>query len=399
MLLELWRAAAHTLEPAARRVSAAEHRIDLVTGGVLEMWSLTEPDVARGRKYARVVVDEAAMIPNLLAAWEEVIRPTLADYRGDAWFLSTPRGFNDYHRMYEWGQSPDYPDWMSWQMPTHSNPHISRDELDALERSMTDRRYRQEILASFEAENEGALWRREWIDESRVRSAPEHLARVVVAIDPSGSKRGDDVGLVVAALGADSHVYVLDDLSGKLGPDEWARRALVAYDDHHADRIVAEANFGGEMVQSTIVAAGKDLGIVAPVKLVHASRGKAVRAEPIAVRYRNGEVHHVGRLPALENEMCLWSPMDAYSPGRVDALVWCCTDLLGVRPAPRVSPPPALVGLSKHVGIAENTGERDDERAPLSDEQRRQNRGQMAASGQAGLRSATPLYRPSRSRL
>lgn len=269
------------------------------------------------------------MVPGLQEAWEQVIRPTLADYQGDAWFLSTPKGFNYYHALYLRGQSDDYPDWASWQMPTHTNPYIQPAELVALERegAANMRVYRQEILALFEAENEGALWLREWIDTNRVHSHPD-LARVVVAIDPSGSKRGDDVGIIVAGCDRDRHGYVLDDRSGKFGPDEWARRALLAYQQHDADKIVAEANFGGEMVQATIDAAGRDLGIRAPVRLVHASRGKAVRAEPYAVLYKQGEIHHVGVLTDLENELTMWTPADSFSPGRLDALVWALSDLI-----------------------------------------------------------------------
>lgn len=334
MLHESWRAVTRIVEPVTAKRNAVEHRIDLITGGVLEMWSLDTPDVARGRKYARAIIDEAAMVRALQEAWEQVIRPTLADYRGDAWFMSTPKGFNYYHTLYELGQSPAHPDWMSWQMPTATNPFISAEEVAALEREQPSRVFRQEILAQFEAENEGALWSRQWIDDHRVR--PEQvppLVRLVVAIDPSGSRRGDEVGIVVAGLDERGHAYVLDDLSGKLGPDEWAHRALTAHDDRSGDHIVAEANFGGEMVEATIRAVGKDLGITAPVTLVTASRGKVLRAEPISVRYRQGLVHHVGLFPALENELCTWTPLDSYSPGRLDAAVWALTDLLDGLPA------------------------------------------------------------------
>lgn len=327
MLSEVWRDATRRLHAVIERSNAQEHRLALVTGGVIDMWSLDSPDVARGRKYVRAIIDEAAMVPVLQDAWEQVIRSTLADYRGDAWFLSTPRGFNHFHDLYQMGQNPDLPEWASWRMPTHSNPHIPADELAALERELPSRVYRQEILALFEADVEGALWLRAWIDEHRATSAPRDLARVVVGVDPSGSKRGDEVGIITAALDHKRHGYVLADDSCHASPDEWATRAVIAWRDHKADRIVAEANFGGEMVESTIRTAARKLGLSVPVTLVHASRGKAVRAEPIAALYQQGLIHHVGTLTGLENELCGWRPLDPLSPGRLDALVWALTDL------------------------------------------------------------------------
>lgn len=328
MMSEFWREVVRTLGPLIRRANAMEHRLELHTGGVIDMWSLDSPDVARGRKYARVVVDEAAMVRRLLEAWDQVIRSTLADYGGDAWFLSTPKGYNDYHTLFERGLDEARPEWMCWQMPTATNPHISPAELAALERDLPSRVFRQEILALFEAENEGALWSRAWIDAARLpKDAQLDLRRVVVAVDPSGSKRGDEVGVVVAGCDRAQEGYVLADESGHFGPDEWAQRALVAYRAYQADCIVAEANFGGEMVLSTISAIARRSDITPVVRLVHASRGKAVRAEPCAVLAMQGRLHHVGTFGALENELCSWTPLDAYSPGRLDALVWAITDL------------------------------------------------------------------------
>lgn len=331
MLLEVWRTMVRVLKPVTARSNAQDHRIELVTGGIVDMWSLDSPDVARGRKYARVVIDEAAMIVALREAWEKVIRPTLVDFVGDAWFLSTPRGFNYYHDLFQRGTATraQHPDWMAWQMPTQTNPHIRPSEVEAMRRELPTRVARQEIDALFEAENEGALWSRDWIDAHRVDAgAHPPLVRLLVALDPSGSKRGDEVGIIAAGVDAAGHGYVLDDLSDKLGPDDWATRSLLAYHAHAADCIVAEGNFGGDMVKSTIAAMGRELGIVAPVKLVTASRGKAVRAEPVAVLYKQGLVHHVGVHEALENELTMWTPLDAFSPGRLDAAVWALSELM-----------------------------------------------------------------------
>lgn len=157
MLSETFASVTRTLKPIATRINASEHRIELLTGGILDMWSLDSEDTARGRKYARVIVNEAAMVPGLMDAWNYVIRPTLADYRGDAWFLSTPKGRNGFWQLWQAGQDGK-PDWASWQYPTSANPYIRQSEIDAMREGMPERAYQQEILAQF-LENSGAVFR------------------------------------------------------------------------------------------------------------------------------------------------------------------------------------------------------------------------------------------------
>ena len=185
---------------------------------------------------------------------------------------------------------------------------------------------RQELDAELLDELEGALWNRAMLEACRVLAAPE-LRRVVVAIDPAGgaSKTSDETGIVAAGRAADGHAYVLSDLSGRFSPDGWARRAVELYRSLRADRIVAEANFGGGMVEATIRAVDPNV----PVKLVHASRGKAVRAEPVVSLYEQRRVHHVGLFAELEDQLCGWDPMESSpSPDRLDALVWAVSDLM-----------------------------------------------------------------------
>lgn len=151
MLSDSWREVRRTLAPVTERVSEAEHRLELLDGGSVDMWSLDSPDAARGRKYARVIIDEAAMVKELQVAWEAVIRPTLADYQGGAYFLSTPRGYNYFHELYSRGLDSEQTDWASWQMPTSSNPYIAQQEIDAAERDLPAPLFAQEYLARFEA--------------------------------------------------------------------------------------------------------------------------------------------------------------------------------------------------------------------------------------------------------
>lgn len=149
MLLEVWRTAERILEPITARKSTQDHRIDFVTGGVLEFWSLDHPNAARGRKYKRIIGDEWAMIPNSLDTWNFVLRPTLVDLAGDAYFFSTPKGRNGFWQMWQYGTDPLMAEWASWQSPTSENPFIPQSEIEAMRQAMPDRVYRQEILAEF----------------------------------------------------------------------------------------------------------------------------------------------------------------------------------------------------------------------------------------------------------
>lgn len=158
MLIEVWREAVRIFAPITSRRSAQEHRIEFITNGVLEFWSLDNPDAARGRKYRRILVDEAAMIPGLIDTWQMVLRPTLVDYAGDAWFFSTPKGRNGFWQMFAWGQDADMPEWASWQMPTMTNPKINGSEIEAMRQTLPERVFQQEVLAEF-LEGEGSVFR------------------------------------------------------------------------------------------------------------------------------------------------------------------------------------------------------------------------------------------------
>jgi phage terminase large subunit-like protein len=185
---------------------------------------------------------------------------------------------------------------------------------------------RQELEAELLDDAEGALWSLKRLDELRVKAAPD-LTRVVVAIDPAVSTGPDsaETGIVVAGIGADGIGYVLADLSGKLRPEEWAGRAIAAFRAHAADRIIGEVNNGGDLVEATLRAVDASV----PFRAVSASRGKRVRAEPVAALYEQGRIRHVGALALLEDQMVGWQPATATaSPDRVDALVWALTELM-----------------------------------------------------------------------
>ncbi len=192
---------------------------------------------------------------------------------------------------------------------------------------------RQEIYGDLLDEFEGALWSYNILDRTRVNEHPI-LHRIGVGVDPAiSSEEGSDLtGIVAAGLGPaipggiGKHGYVLSDHTLRASPENWARKAITVYHTLQADIIVAEANQGGEMVEATIKAVDDTVN----VKLVHASRAKVTRAEPIAAYYEQNRVHHVGTIPELEDQMCLFLPGERKkSPDRVDALVWVLTELMG----------------------------------------------------------------------
>lgn len=181
MLLEVWREAVRVLAPITVRRNAQERRIEFLTGGLLEFWSLDNADVARGRKYGRVIVDEAAMVPNLLDIWQYALRPTLADYRGDAWFLSTPKGRNGFWTMWQWGQDEGQAEWASWQMPSTVG-RIAPGEIEEMRRTLPERVFAQEILAQF-LEGGGGTFRRVTDAVTAMDSGPVDGHEYVFGVD------------------------------------------------------------------------------------------------------------------------------------------------------------------------------------------------------------------------
>lgn len=188
---------------------------------------------------------------------------------------------------------------------------------------------RQELLAELLEDIPGALWTRAMVEAARVTAAqvPPYMVRVVVAVDPavSANDESDETGICVVGLAETGHCYVFRDLTMRDTPLTWAKAVIAAYKHHSADRVVAEVNNGGDLVARNIWAVDSTI----PFRAVHASRGKAVRAEPVAGLYEQGRVHHVGPLEYLEDQMCSWvAGSGEKSPDRMDALVWAITDLV-----------------------------------------------------------------------
>jgi phage terminase large subunit-like protein len=188
---------------------------------------------------------------------------------------------------------------------------------------------RQELHAEILEDIEGAIFQRDWFDTQRIAAIkPRDLQRIVVAIDPAVTSKdtSDDTGIVVAALGTDGRGYLLDDATCKLSSDGWMRRAIGLFHERKGDRIVAEVNNGGDMIEALLRTIDKDV----PYKAVSASRGKITRAEPVAALVEQGKISHVGPFDFLEDELCQYTGKipGEQSPNRLDAYVWAFTELM-----------------------------------------------------------------------
>jgi phage terminase large subunit-like protein len=312
------------------RKNETEHTIELIgTEQRIRAKTCWSADTLRGDYADLLILDEWQMMNE--DAWGVVGAPMLADNNGNAAFIYTPpslrsagQGKADDPRhaakLFKRACEDTTGRWKAFHFTSFDNPYISKDALTDLSSDMTSVAYRQEIMAEDLDEAPGALWQRKNIDKTRVTEIP-NMNRIVVAVDPSATSTGDEAGIITAGRHDDDY-YALSDDSIQASPEQWARMAVTAYHKYKANVIVAESNNGGEMVSQVI----KQIDPNVPVRLVHASRGKATRAEPIAAIYEQGRGHHFGNFALLEDEMCMWTPGDE-SPNRMDALVWAMTDL------------------------------------------------------------------------
>lgn len=295
MLVEVWRDVRRTLTPIATRISTQEHRIELMTGGLVDMWSLDTPDVARGRKYKRIVIDEAAMIAHLEDAWQAVIRPTLADFQGDGWILSTPKGRNMFHRMFSWGQDPEQTDWACWQMPTAANPYIAPAEIAAMQYALPERTYAQEVLAQF-LEDEGAVFRRVLTCATLPGVAipdPQRPRQTVMGVD--WGKSNDFTVLVV--LDVDTGEVVDYDRFNQIDWHFQRARLRGLWERWRCTSILAERNSIGE---PNIEELQRDGLPVMGFQTTNTSKATAIEALALAIE--NGRIIYP-KIPEVINEL------------------------------------------------------------------------------------------------
>ena len=300
-------------------------RIEFWTGAVVGMFSAEEPERLRGPKHEKVWGDEVAAWKYGPECMDQIAFGLRIGDRPQMICTTTPKPVKvirdlvkDKHTVVTLGGSYENRD------------NLSKTFFDTIVKKYEGTRLGDQELRGMLLEDlPGALWKRSMIDSARVAlvQVPQ-LARVVVAIDPAvtATEDSDETGIGAVGLSFDGHLFVLEDASLRASPLEWARAACALLSRWKGDRVVAEVNNGGDLVEGNLRAYNPNV----PFRAVHATRGKLVRAEPVAALYEQGRVHHVGSdLSALEDQLCSWVPNSGMkSPDRMDWLCWAITDLL-----------------------------------------------------------------------
>lgn len=325
---------------------SSKRRVTWPNGSIATLYNASEPDQLRGPQHHFALVDELAKFPAAQELWDQLAFGLRLGDHPRVMVTTTPRPIPIIKRLMALSNTI-----VTRGSTMDNRANLAPGAVDALiERYAGTRLGRQELDGEIVDEVVGALWTRAMLDATRAKvgadglpldqaGKPIQMSRVVVAIDPSGTDgeddEGDEIGIVVAGRGVDGRGYILADRTCRLSPDGWARMAVTAYHEFSADRIVAERNFGGAMVQAVVRQADRSV----PFKEVTASRGKAVRAEPVSALFEQGRMSIVGSLPSLEDQLVLMTPsgyLGEGSPDRLDAMVWAVHEtMLGHIPAER----------------------------------------------------------------
>jgi phage terminase large subunit-like protein len=313
---------------------ATRKRLVWPNGAVAELYSAFDPDSLRGPQFDAAWVDELAKWKKAKESWDMLQFALRLGEHPQQVVTTTPRNVGVLKAILK------NPSTVLTQAPTEANrAYLAASFLEEVRaRYAGTRTAREELDGVLLEEAEGALWSTARLDAGR-KATPEGLSRIVVAVDPpvTGHAGSDECGIIVAGVvaegpPADWRAYVLEDASVRAAsPADWARAAIAAMDRHGADRLVAEVNQGGDLVETVV----RQVDPLVPFRAVRAARGKTARAEPVAALYDQGRVHHVSGFDALEDQMCRMTVAGFEgqgSPDRVDALVWALTDLM-VEPA------------------------------------------------------------------
>lgn len=304
----------------------SKRRLTWPNGAVGTLYNGTEPDQLRGPQHDAAWVDELAKYASAQETWDQLQFGLRLGDNPKQVVTTTPRPIplirkllKDSRTVVTRGRTMD------------NSANLAASFVRTItERYAGTRLGRQELNAELLDDVPGALWTRAMIDLAAPNGRIPDMARIVVAVDPSGTdggEKGDEIGIVIAGRGVDGRAYVLADWSCRLSPDGWGRRVVDAYHKYKADRVIAERNFGGAMVEHVIRTADRSVSYAE----VTASRGKTIRAEPISALYEQGRVTHAEPMPELETQM-VHATQGGYlgegSPDRMDAMVWALTELM-----------------------------------------------------------------------
>lgn len=312
-------------------------------------------DTLRGDYADVLILDEYQLMAE--DTWSMVGAPMLIDNNGDAIFIYTPPSLSSKSvskakdkrhasklyakaelHMKQCATKGIAPVWEAFHWTSYDNPFISEEGLESVAQDLTTLAHRQEMLAEDIDELPGALWTRAIIERNRFTEVPERLLKCIVGVDPPGGVTECGIVCVVTAMCScrgkqEEHGFIIEDSSLGPGsmptkeqftPDVWAKQAITTYKGRKASKILAEKNFGGDMVKHTILTEDKTVN----VQVVQATRGKAIRAEPVSALSEQNKLHFVGNFEDLEDELCQWAPGQGPSPNRLDAMVHAVRDAL-----------------------------------------------------------------------
>ena len=314
------------VSPGAR-YQPALRRVVWPSGAVATVLSADEPDAIRGHQFDAAWADEFAKWPDPQGALDMLRMALRLGEDPRLCITTTPRNIAALKALIA------EPGTIVTKSATRANAdNLAPGFVASLEEQYGGTRLgRQELDGDLIEDSDTALWKRDWIERTRVPRAPA-LAAVVVGVDPPVSKDGDECGIVVVGKDGEGQFYVLADRSaGRVSPTQWSGRVVAAFEEFVAGQIVVEANQGGEMIRTVLEQEMKN----APIALVYATRDKYTRAMPIASLYERGRVHHVGAFPALEDQLCRFDGTGK-SPDRLDALVWALSHLSPMVREPKI---------------------------------------------------------------
>lgn len=302
------------------KYESSKRRIIWPNGCVGTIYSGDEPDQVRGPSHDRAWIDELAKFKYPQDIWDNLMFGLREGEDMRILITTTPRPIPIIKKLVN---DPN-------TIPTRGSTYENKDNLPkkyfdyVIAPYVGTRLGKQEIEGKILDDNPDALWTRKVIDDNRRNKFPE-LVRVVIAVDPeaTANEKSSETGIIAIGVCVNGHGWLLGDDSLKASPDEWGNAVVTAYHKYNADRIIGEINNGGDMIEYVIKTVDPNVSY----KSVRASRGKYIRAEPVAALYEQGKIHHIGNFPDLEDQLCEWVPGDK-SPDRLDALVWGVTELM-----------------------------------------------------------------------
>lgn len=340
----------NTAHPGRRpKWNPSNRRLTWPNGAIATTFSAQEPNSLRGPQYEKAWCDELAAWSYAQETWDQLQMVLRLGQHPQACITTTPRPTPLVRSLIADAWSPGR---VGGTVVSKGSTFDNAANLAASFSAKLFRKYdgtrlgRQELYAEVLDDNPGAMWKREQIEKLRVREAPD-MKRIIIAVDPAATADAQscECGIIVAGVGIDGHGYILADLSEVNSPGEWAKTVVKAYRAWKADRIIAEVNLGGALVEMLLRTVDRNI----PYKGVRAAKGKAIRAEPVAALYEQGRVHHVGEWPELEDQLVCWDPGNLPTGGahsgaggamqgatgdartssdRLDALVWALTELM-----------------------------------------------------------------------